>query len=225
MLTSDQLQIALTWLTPYLTSAAVTLGLLYTMLQTGLGSRIFDATFKHYFDRKLANLKYDQDRKLADLKHVYERGVEELRSELSQVTDRGIRSNEREYQALIASWENFIEAYYRTLSCTGRISSRPDLNSLSTDELTEYLESSLKHSSDRRYIKSAQDRNLAFGRVEQATLLNEAQTAIWEARSTLRKQSVFIPKGIDDHFERAFSILHKRELNNTSTSVHGAKFQ
>lgn len=91
------------WAAPYVATSISTIFLIFAILQTRIGSKIFDVTFRHYFDRKLTDLKHDQDRKLADIKHVYERDVEELRAELSHFTDRSKLSNEREYQALIAS--------------------------------------------------------------------------------------------------------------------------
>ena len=200
---------ALEWLTPYITSTLSILVFIYLLLKTNIGSRVFDSTFKHYFDKKLLELKYEQDRRLADLKLNNDHSIEELRSELSQVTDRGIRSNDKKYQALIASWEGFIDAYYQTLSCIGRLSFRPDLSSLGHDELDDYLEIRIQDSAGRRFIRSASDKNKAFDRVEQAIVQNKAQSAIWDARTIVRKQSVFIPKEIEERFETALSTLNK----------------
>lgn len=200
---------AVAWATPYVGTIFAALAALFAFLQTPFGAKVFDATFKHYFDRKLADLKHDQDRKLADVKHVYERNVEELRADLSHFTDRGKHSNEREYQALIAAWESFVAAYYATLACVGRFSTHPDLNRMDDGELDEYLESCNIEPAGKRFIKKAADRNAALGRVQDARIQNDAQRLIWEARNVIHKQSVFIPFEIESKFEESLSTLQR----------------
>ena len=133
---------AIEWAAPYLGTILAPLAALYLFMQTPFGAKIFDTTFKQYFDRKLTELKYDQDRKLADVKHIYEKSVEELRAELSHLTDRGKLSNEREYQALIAAWESFVAAYVATFKCLGGYSEHPALDLMTEIELNEYLDNS-----------------------------------------------------------------------------------
>jgi hypothetical protein len=200
---------AVAWATPYVGTIFVSLAALFAFLQTPFGAKIFDATFKHYFDQKLADLKHDQDRKLADVKHVYERNVEELRADLSHFADRGKHSNEREYQALIAAWESFVAAYYATLACVDTYFTHPDLDRMGDDELDEYLQGTDIEPPGRRFIKTATNKNAALGRMKMIRNQNEAQRLIWEARNTIHKQSVFIPFDIENEFEQTLSTLHK----------------
>lgn len=197
------------WGAPYVGTGVTAILLLFAFLQTGPGAKIFDATFRHYFDRKLTDLKHEQDRKLADIRHVYERNIEELRAELSHFTDRSKLSNEREYQALIASWEGFIEAYYSTRACVARFHSFPDLTHMPNVNLDEFLEFRKISTPNRQYIKESDNRNSAYSRVEDSKVQNEAQSAIWAARDAMRKQSVFIPSDIEQKFEEAFNVLQK----------------
>lgn len=78
-----------------------------------------------------------------------------------------------------------------------------------TEALNEFLETSGISAPNREYIEASADRNLAFGRVESRRGQNKAQDAIWIARDTMRKQSVFIPSEIEQKFEEAFNVLHK----------------
>jgi len=66
---------------------------------TKLGEKVLN----HFFDRRLAALKHGQDQK-----------IEGLRASLSRLGDRGVRSNEREYNAIITAWESFIDAQKAT---------------------------------------------------------------------------------------------------------------
>lgn len=47
-------------------------------------------------------LSYHLDRKIAALKHDHSEQIEELRAKLSHLGDRGIRANEREFNAVSA---------------------------------------------------------------------------------------------------------------------------
>ena len=193
---------------PYIGVSVATISLLFILLQTPFGTRVFDSTFRYYFDKKISDLKHLQDRALADVKHVYERNVEELRAELSHFTDRSKHSNEREYQALIAAWESFVAAYYATLACVARMTSHPDFNQMPNTELEDFLNTSDLDAASRQYIRNSTDKNAAYGRVHDVRIQNEAQKAIWQAREIVRKQSVFIPGDIENQFETTLSFLN-----------------
>jgi Fe-S-cluster formation regulator IscX/YfhJ len=96
------------------------------LLPTGMAQKILN----HYFDAKIA-----------EVKHEHSKDLEHLQSALDHLNDRGARSNEKEYQAIAAVWESFVEAFYATSDCVVQFMAYPDLNNFDEDELTEFLES------------------------------------------------------------------------------------
>lgn len=131
----------LDWAWPYVASSLTGFLGLLAVLQTPFGSKIFDFTFKHYFDRKISSIKHEQDKRLSDIKYHYDRDIENLRASLSYLSDRGKHSNEKEYQALILCWESFVAAYFSTLASVARFTRHPDLNRMDESDLDEFIAS------------------------------------------------------------------------------------
>lgn len=67
------------------------------------------------FGRKIVS--YPFDRRLQALRHTQDTQIENLRAELSRIGDRNIRSNEREYNAIVAAWESYVDARRRRSYC------------------------------------------------------------------------------------------------------------
>lgn len=99
------------WLAYSATSAAFVLGSLRF-----LPSKVVERAVGHYFDRHLDKLRHAQTAE-----------IERFRAELAHLSDRGRRSNEREYEALITTWEAFVEAFFETTTFVVGFSSKPDL--------------------------------------------------------------------------------------------------
>ena len=59
-------------------------------------------------------LKHRLETELETFKHGLEAQIEQLRARLAHLGDRGVRSNELEYKAVIAAWEQFSDAYVAT---------------------------------------------------------------------------------------------------------------
>jgi hypothetical protein len=69
---------------------------------TKLGEKLLS----HHLERRLFALRHDQNEK-----------IEELKAQLAHLSDRGQRSNQREFDAISAVWDKFVEAYLATNTC------------------------------------------------------------------------------------------------------------
>jgi hypothetical protein len=154
-------------------------------------------------------LNHVLERKLTAFKHEQSQEIEKLRADLNHLQDRGVRSNEMEYQALVAAWEGFIDAYHATHASIGKLVQRPDLNRMDEAELEEWLENSKLEPDAKKYIKRSTDKINALSRIERSNDLNDCQKAIWEAQKTVRHKGVFIPTYIEQEFDRALAVLRK----------------
>ena len=86
------------------------------LLPTKFGERLV----AHHFEARISELKHEQSKELG-----------RLQAELDHMKDRGIRSNEREYQAITSVWESFVESFLATRRCIAQVMEYPDLNKLS----------------------------------------------------------------------------------------------
>ena len=161
-----------------------------------LPAKLAERFFGYAFDKGIARLKHDQDTALA---HVQAR--------LSHVGDRGSRSNEREYEAVIASWEVFIDAYDATMLCTGGLYERPDLDRMSREAVEQVLKAADYSEQEVRYVADATDRNHALSHVERLRETRAARSKVWIARDVLSRKSVFIPDPLLKDFEDALARL------------------
>ena len=148
------------------------------------------------------------DRKLAGFKDAQNREIEKLRTELRHIEDRGVRSNEREYQALSLVWDGFIDAYHAT-AAIGGLRSMPDLDNMNDEDFNSWLETADLSEASKRFITKAQNKGRAFSEIQNRKDVYECSRLIWEGRTALRHQGVFIPENIEQQFEAAFAALSK----------------
>ncbi|MFM9862952.1 MAG: hypothetical protein ACKVRO_05040 [Micropepsaceae bacterium] len=121
--------------------------------------------------------------------------IEELKSKLAHIGDRGIRSNEREYNAVIAAWESLNDAYDATSECIMSFVSHPDLERFSAEELTSFLNATDFSNLQKEEIRglSPNNRNGGFSRVVQARGINRAAERNLNAKRVLERQGIFLP--------------------------------
>ncbi len=145
----------MTWhtvLTSLITSAIATWALILALVAS---PHFLDRLLGHYLETRSAAERARRDREMESLKVV-----------LGHLQDRGRRSNEREYQAIVAAWEAVNEAFYEVTTTIFVWSSKPDLEDMSAEELRERLEESQFSPREIRYVSNAKDRGEAYQHVE-----------------------------------------------------------
>jgi hypothetical protein len=153
--------------------------------------------------------------------------TERLKADLANVGDRRTRSNEREFAAIIAVWECFMEAYVHTNIVAMAFSRHPDFTAMSDEDAEDFLKSQDFSEVQRREVMNMhrQDRNRAFVRVVEFRNLGKASRAIFDAHDTLRKQSVFLPKEIEDAFMKRLKLFSEvrayQEVRRTDGYIQG----
>lgn len=174
--------------------AAGAIGALAIASLTKLGDRLIS----HKFDERLEAYKGS-----------VQRDIEQLKSRLAHVSDRSVRSNELEYEAITAAWSKFIAAYQATNRCIVRFYEHPDFNAMDEVKLNACLTLIKLSDSNKEYLKAAQDKNKAWCRIEDNRLLAEAQNAIFETHAELDTKSIFIPAEIEVAFKAGLEACSK----------------
>ena len=148
---------------------------------------------KQYLDRALGHLRNDVGREL-----------DALRAELAALRTR---PNNREYEALTIAWEHFSEAAYATRSYMLPTVLPRDLVRLDDREISEFVDAMGLTAFDLSYVLKSANRNAACIRVLMIKKIGAAETAIWEARRAIRRQSVFFPAELTEQFDEAIALL------------------
>jgi hypothetical protein len=178
-------------------AAAVTVG----TLSTKIGQRLLS----HLFDERLAALKHEHDQQ-----------IEELRSSLSHIADRGQRSNEKEYAALSDIWEKFVDAYLAANSALIGLIRIPDLTDMSDDAVKAYLSTTKFSERTVAEILKAQpqDRNDALTRRIEARRIGDAHLAIQQARTIMRTRGIFAPEELIKKIQVCLDLLSRAVLRD-----------
>jgi hypothetical protein len=198
--------------------------LLYTLVVAGLGSV---ATFLTLVFTRLGDRLFDHalHRNLETFKHGLEEKIEALRARLARLSDRSVRSNEREYVAIVAAWESYVESYLKANNCIARFDQFSDLNKKTETELDEWINNADLSADFGKELRGAKDRNAAYSRFLQWKALRSALQANFDSRLCLRKQGIFIPRELEAEFLTAIDMIsellagQQAEFDNRATQM------
>jgi len=149
------------------------------------------------------------DERIEAYKKKLESEIEELKARLSHITDRGVRSNELEYEAITMAWEKFIAAHVMTQQAVGRFFEHPDLDRMSEEELENFLSVTDYSEIQKKEFRSSKEKNKFLIRTETAGWIHRAEKAIFEGREVLRNKGIFIPKDLEAMFEAGLNLCAK----------------
>jgi hypothetical protein len=196
-----------------LISALASVGLTAATLWAA-GRFLGEKLFGHWLDGRLqrqnqahavelAQLKGAQNEGLEKLKNEQNREIEKLRGDIAHLQDRGKHSNDREYTALTAIWENYSDLYTLTNACVIAYIRYPDLQGMDDDGIVEFLDKTDFTAGERAAVRSAANANNGLSRVLHARSIAQARSAYFDFRALFDKQNVFIPKSLTHSFHEA----------------------
>jgi hypothetical protein len=90
------------------------------------------------FGEKWMSAKFDE--KLAAYKHEQQKELEQLRFKISGLLDRTMKLHLREFEVLPEAWAKLVDAHSATTAFISPIQSYPDLDNMTPEHLTEFLE-------------------------------------------------------------------------------------
>jgi hypothetical protein len=209
--------------------SAVVVNVVTTLATLGVLYRVFgEKLIGHFFDRRLEAFKNAQTRDLELLKHEHNQQIEQLRSEIGHLADRGKHSNEREYTALSAIWEKFVDLYYATSQCVIAFVQYPDFVRMSDDEIKEFLDTTDFSKDQKAAVLTSQDRGRSFSHITTRRYINEALVQFYEMNRSLHKLGIFIPRDLKQQFEAAgkmcSSVIAQRRTEHGENLRTGLKF-
>jgi hypothetical protein len=184
--------------------------LLQTAIAAGTASTAFFVLLPTKFGEKY--LSFHFDRKLSDLKDAQNQKIEALKEQLNHLGDRGKRSNEKEYDALSAIWDQFCDVVQSTDRAVVQFMEHPDLNRMTDEDLKILLNSTTFSEQQKDGVLRSDDKNKAYSQTVRWMLISKAHNQIFDFRVSLKKRSIFIPSGLLEPFEAAIEICAKAEV-------------
>lgn len=135
----------------WLFQVVLTTGAASVVLLGLIPTKIGDKLLGYHFERKLTEFKTSQNEKL-----------EQLKEQLAHLSDRGKHSNEREFNAISAVWDKFVDAFLSTNACVIMYMRHPEFSNMSQEELTTFLETTELSEIQKSTIKKASDKNKSY---------------------------------------------------------------
>jgi hypothetical protein len=189
----------------YLVHAAASI--FSALTAVGITYRFFgEKLIGNFFDRRLEAFKHEQTVELGAIRHDQNQQIENLKAQISHITDRGIRSNEREYTALASIWEKYVDLHYATNVCVVGFTQFPELNNYSDEELANYLETTEFSKMQKEQVKKATDKIRSAATIQNFRYVNAAQTQFYEMNLLLHKLGIFVPIDIRNQFRSPIQV-------------------
>jgi hypothetical protein len=147
------------------------------------------------------------DRQLTEIRHKQNEEIEELKLRLSRLADRGVRSNEREFLAITAAWEKYVDAWLSTQRAAINFMEFPDFSRLAESDVSEFLESTPLSEVQKKQVLAASDKNKTYSNIVTHREINEAGADIFHGRLLLRKNMIFLPNDLARKFDSELTFL------------------
>lgn len=197
---------AASWIIQTLASSAVVILAFIAVRSTAIGERF---------------LNHHLAKKIADLEHAHAEKIEALRADLAHLQDRGRRANELEFDAASKIWHAFVDAYQKTQQAIVDYKSFPDLNKLSGDDLTTFLESTDLSNPQRIQVSGATDKVAMYSKITRLRRISTAGGAIYDGRLLLRTDGIFVSSAMSKSFKGAFEVLSRAHVEQFMDFEHG----
>jgi hypothetical protein len=163
-----------------------------------LPTRLGDALFSYRLGKQLERFKAEQNR-----------GLETLKEQLNHIADRGKRSNELEFSATRAVWEQFMKAYAATDAAIAGFVQAPNLTLLSEEDRVAYLEGSELSAQQRKQVLEASDSTDMYAKVVVWRMIATAREEIFLAHQTIRKERIFLQEDLRNEFMEMLELVGK----------------
>jgi len=155
-------------------------------------------------------------------KHEQEKEIQRLRAEIDSMLNGVLKLQEREFQVLPEAWEKLVEAHAYTTKLTSPFQTYPDLERLSDKELEEFLKNNnWLLETQKNSIKNVFDKNDKYQDFTFWHYLRTSENRIGEFNQYIRRNGIFFPKAIKDHFEEMVKLLFS--ATTTKESFHRFK--
>jgi len=192
-----ELSSIISWLLQTVAASGVAILGFIVLRSTAFGERLFS---------------YHLERKVAELKHSQNEAIEALRAELAHTGDRGRRANEKEFEALSAIWDSFVDSFLKTNQAVVSFMSFPDLDMLAPADLAIFLETSELSMPQQQQVLGAAKKVDMYSKIMDLRRINGAGAAIFDTGLLMRRHGIFVQASILHEVKKAMEMLSKAQV-------------
>lgn len=164
---------------------------------------------EHEFNKKLENYKAELQEKASDYQNDIQQKFEIFKTVTSQIQDRRVRSNEKEYSACMECWTALYDAYSSLLYSYKSINPNQHFNSSSNETIKEVLKANQFLDVEIQQIISAPDKDKAHAEMVNLKNIKTAQDKIKILKNKIFVNSIFFSKEISDKINRFVELMGK----------------
>jgi hypothetical protein len=124
--------------------------------------------------------------------------LEQLRFKISSLLDRTTKLHQREFEVLPEAWAKLVDAHSATVAVTSPRQSYPDLDNMTPEHLTEFLEKSPLASREQNELSKAHKKTDYFREHIFWHRLTEAREYCRESHGYLRRYGIFVQSEIKE---------------------------
>lgn len=179
-----------------------------------------------FFSEKWLTAKFEE--RLAAYKHAQQKELEHLRLEINSLLDRNVKLHQREFDTLPQAWSLFNDAFWLIRDIWG-LRTYPDLNSLPSDKLEEFLKEKSLTESQKKEIRGAADKTQTYIGFAEWDEIRDALKSYSEWKRFYLKNAIFMTESIKVTFSELDELIkgalveHKMRVENRGARMREMK--
>lgn len=122
--------------------------------------------------------------------------------EFDLLLTRKTRWHEKEHEVLSTLWIKLMDAYNALKRSIGMLRESPDLDGMVEQDFSGFLEGNDFSDSERKFLKSEENKNRAYSRILDFRDLNQANKLFLEFHSYFENNRIFLSPDIKDKFAK-----------------------
>lgn len=158
------------------------------------------------FSEKWLTAKFNE--RLEDYKHKQQRELEELKFKINALMDRTTKLHQREFDVLPEAWGRLIDAHGHALSVTSPVQQFANLDIMTQQQLSEFLENSPLANWQKEEVKGATKKAEHYRKAYDWHRYVEATNTNRDFYGYLRKSGIFIREEIKVDFDAIADLIY-----------------
>lgn len=182
---------------------------------------------KSEVQRQLEEAKIVAQRQLEEARQEHTGYIERVKFERSNLLDRAVKLNQREFEIIPAIWNAATEAHYAVLRLISRWQEGTDLYNMTEARFEAFLtESTLKeHEKAELRSKPTSDRSSYYGELQQWQRLRDANEAVVKLNRSTAEGTIFLQPETHERIEGFADSVRAAYQNFRNAKVFGFEHQ
>lgn len=175
------------------------------------------------FSEKWLTAKFNE--RLEDYKHKQQRELEELRFKINALMDRTTKLHQREFDVLPEAWGKLVIAVGSVQGVVSAFQQYPDVNRMSPEQLTEFIDKSTMRDWQKQELRKAPDKTEYYQNASRWVRFWDVRDLYRDYFIYQRKNGIFIRNEIKSGFKAVSDLMQSALLEFEFELQHGTNFR